>query len=255
MSRIKEPNFFAYEGQDNPRFPIRSRVDYEALFAGARANQAIGEASPAYLGSERAPERIQRAIPDARLITILRHPVVRAYGSYLAAVRSRRETRSFARLIEDHRSGVRTSESLNLSCYHKHLTRFLEHFPGEQIAIHLFDDFAQDPRRIVQQILAFIGVDPDVAIDVGTQYNRSGLPRSRVVELVMRESPLKERIKAGLPRWARLQVVKLGTRINGFNLDRQPLPEDARREGVELFRDDVLRLQGLIGRDLSSWLE
>jgi Sulfotransferase family len=255
MSRVKESNFFAYEGQDDPRrYPIRTRAQYEALFAAARADQAIGEASPFYLGSPVATERIRDAIPDARLITILRDPVARAHASYLAAVRNRRETRSFAELIRDHRSGARFSDFLDLSCYHRHLTRYRRHFPAEQISISLFDDFTREPLLIVRQILAFIGVNPDVEIDTRVQYNRSGLPRSRALELLMRENPLKERIKASLPLWARLQVVKLGSWINGFNLARRSLPEDARQEGIELFRDDVMQLEGLLGRDLSSWL-
>jgi hypothetical protein len=46
MSRIKEPNFFAYEGQDDdPRFQVHSRARHEARFAAARPDQAIGEAS------------------------------------------------------------------------------------------------------------------------------------------------------------------------------------------------------------------
>ena len=64
MSRIKETNFFAYEGQDHPeRFQIRTRAQYEALFDGARPGQAIGEASPIYLRSPVAPRRIREASP------------------------------------------------------------------------------------------------------------------------------------------------------------------------------------------------
>jgi hypothetical protein len=33
------------------------------------------------------------------------------------------------------------------------------------------------------------------------------------------------------------------------------MPEEARRELVEAYREDVLRLEGLIGRDLSGWLD
>lgn len=256
MSRIKETNFFAYERQNDPfRFPIRTRAQYEGLFAAAQKNQAIGEASPIYLGSRVAPERIRTVIPEARLITILRHPVVRAYGSYLSAVRNRRETRSFAELIRDHRSGAGFSEFLNLSYYHRHLTRYLKLFPPKQVSINLFDDFRREPLAMLRQILKFVSVDPDAEFDTSAQYNRSGLPRSRTLEFLMRESQLKERIKASLPSWARLQVVELGTRINRFNIVKPPLPEEALKEGIELFRDDVLRLQSLLGRDLSSWLE
>ena len=156
---------------------------------------------------------------------MLRDPVRRAYGSYLAAVRSGRETRSFERLIRDHRAGIRFSEFLDLSRYHDHLTCYFEHFPRAQIAIHLFDDFRREPLPIVKQILVFVGVDPStIELDTSVRYNRSGLPRRRALDLLTREHPLKERIKASLPLWARLQVVKLGTRINQINIVEPPLP-------------------------------
>ena len=68
------------------------------------------------------------------------------------------------------------------------------------------------------------------------------------------EGTKQERIKASLLLWARLQVVKLGTRINRINIVEQPLPEEARLEGIKLFRDNVLRLQDVLGCDLSAWL-
>jgi hypothetical protein len=34
-----------------------------------------------------------------------------------------------------------------------------------------------------------------------------------------------------------------------------PLPEEARREVIEAFREDILELQELLGRDLSGWLD
>jgi len=35
----------------------------------------------------------------------------------------------------------------------------------------------------------------------------------------------------------------------------RPLDAELRAELIELFRDDVLRLQDWMGRDLSAWLE
>jgi hypothetical protein len=33
------------------------------------------------------------------------------------------------------------------------------------------------------------------------------------------------------------------------------MPEGVREELTEAYREDILKLQGLIGRDLSSWLK
>ncbi|HYF40037.1 MAG TPA: sulfotransferase, partial [Gemmatimonadales bacterium] len=98
MSPVKETNYFAYEvdasGQlvygdpEDHQFPIRTRAEYEALFAEAGPASAVGEASPIYLECPQAAGRIQSAIPGALLVCCLRHPVDRAYSDYLMHLRS-----------------------------------------------------------------------------------------------------------------------------------------------------------------------
>ena len=75
MPQKKDPRCFAFNGQADPlRFPVRSREDYEALFADVRGERAIGEVERRLLRSKVAPQNIKAAIPDARLIVSLREP-------------------------------------------------------------------------------------------------------------------------------------------------------------------------------------
>lgn len=82
MSRVKETNYFAYglDGQGKllygdpevHHFPVKTRSDYERLFAGAGGAAAIGEASPIYLECPQAADRIRALIPSARIIARVR---------------------------------------------------------------------------------------------------------------------------------------------------------------------------------------
>src|SRR3954452_17434204 len=93
VSPVKEPKFFAYEGEkvvyrgpgdaENNRRLVNNLADYRALFGGANGAKAIGEASPVYLYSPKACERIRHYLPDAKLFVILRDPAERAYPSFL----------------------------------------------------------------------------------------------------------------------------------------------------------------------------
>ena len=93
MSPVKEPRFFALEGEKpDPGRPTDERLmnhsitdieAYRALFQAVSKETAIGEASPLYLYSPKAPERIRHYIPDAKLIAVLRDPVERAYSHFL----------------------------------------------------------------------------------------------------------------------------------------------------------------------------
>ena len=87
MSRVKETNFFLRDGngrmppwvdEETDRRTPRTWEDYQALFADVGPqHRAVGESSPSYLYAPCAA-RIERMLPDAKLIVILRHPVEQA---------------------------------------------------------------------------------------------------------------------------------------------------------------------------------
>ena len=74
----KEPWFFADElhvrTPPRPEGTPQTLEQYMALFAAARPEQRIGEATALYLWSRTAARRIAQVRPDARIIAILREP-------------------------------------------------------------------------------------------------------------------------------------------------------------------------------------
>ena len=78
MPDAKEPWFFAEELHERtpprPEGTPKTLEQYVAWFAGAGAEQQVGEASPLYLWSHTAAERIAQVRPDARIVAILREP-------------------------------------------------------------------------------------------------------------------------------------------------------------------------------------
>ena len=90
----KELHFF----NARPDRPL-SASDYERCFASSDSDHLLGEATPNYLFDEDASVRIHRTIPEARLIAILRDPVMRAWSHYWHNVRRGREPLSFQRAL------------------------------------------------------------------------------------------------------------------------------------------------------------
>jgi hypothetical protein len=83
------------------------------------------------------------------------------------------------------------------------------------------------------------------------EYNPSGIPRvgrlyTGVRTLTARNPALVERV---LP--ARLR----GYVKSRFLVKPPPVPPEVRRQLTYSYKEDILRLQELIGRDLSAWLE
>ena len=97
MTKEKEPHFFDTDTYYN-RGLDRYLRDH---FRGAAGFKARGEATPTYLRSGKARDRIRGDLgKDLRFVVILRDPVKRAWSAYLQECRYGVETESFERALE-----------------------------------------------------------------------------------------------------------------------------------------------------------
>jgi hypothetical protein len=253
----KEPWFFAFDRPPPetdslpvPAHPrsIWTRERYEELFASWSGEPAIGEGSTVYIESPHAAGRIAAELPGARLIAVLRHPIERAYSHYLLMVRGRNETaRTFEQALA--REQPRTQANWHQSnfyrqggLYHQHLSVYFDHFPRPQIRIFLYEDWTADPQRMLREVFEFLEVDPGFEV-TPQQVNATRILRSRRLHRVSRRHDLP------IPVSVRLFLTRHNMR------PVPPIPRHTRLALLNAYREAVLRLQTLIGRDLSHWLE
>lgn len=270
MSPLKEPRFFAFEGQKldfrgpGDKEGLRSSVvdieSYRRLFDGVSGEKAIGEASPLYMYSPKVIERIEHYIPETKLIAILRDPAERAYSAFLHMVRDGREPlddfaealrEEEARVKRNYAPGWRYKEG---GFYYAQLSRYFERFGKEQIRVFLYEDLKTDPAVLLRDVFEFLGVDDGFVPNMSTRYNVSGVPRNKNWHTFLtKPNPIKASMKPFVS--ARLRR-RLKHGLKNRNLDEPPqLSPETRRQLIEVYREDVSRLQDLIQRDLSHWLE
>jgi hypothetical protein len=266
MSEQKEPRFFAIEGeqpnyggitQGINRSSISTLEDYQALFAGVGDEVAVGEASTIYLYSEKAAERIKHHIPDAKLIAVLRNPADRAFSSYVHLVRDGFEALSFAEGLAA--EPMRRQENWQPLWFYQHrgfyyeqLKRYFDRFDNQQIKVYLYDDLVASTQTVAQDIYRFLDVDDSFVPDL-TRSNVSGIPKRRWLQnLFMKDNPLKSAIKPLLPEQMRKRISRDVNRKNTG--DKPTFPPEIRHQLIETYREDILKLQDLLDRDLSSWL-
>ena len=275
MSPLKEPKFFAYEGErlafNGPLTRINENSvttldDYKKLFADVTNEKAVGEASPIYLHSEKAPERIRRLIPSARIIAVLRHPADRAFSSYVHLLRNSYETElDFLKALgkESERKQQNWAPLFyyrERGFYYQQLKRYFTLFDREQIRVYRFDDFVADPKKIMRDIFSFIGVDASFEPDLTVRYNVSGIPKNRLFHKAARElqrkgNPVTSLLKIVVPKPMRKSIRDRLTIAATRNLRRQELPPHIRKMLSDEYREDILKVQELTGLDLSPWLE
>ena len=266
VSQLKEPKYFALKDeplnfQGPSQFINESSVnnfqDYCALFQDVKNETAIGEASPMYLYSEKAVNEIKATLPDAKLIVILRNPVDRAFSSYTHLLREGFETLPFEESLTQEEQRIRDRWAplwyyKDKGFYGQQMQRYYDAFPKEQIKVYLFEDLCQNPLAVVQDIFSYIGVDTNFEPDMAKK-NVSGVPKNVALQrLLTRKNPIKSVGKMLLPKQFRKN---LSNSIQTKNLGEKPkLSPEMRAQLLELYREDILLLQGLIERDLSAWL-
>jgi Sulfotransferase family len=258
MCPDKGPNFFGYEDARNwqwheegeppllRHFKVSTLEEYEALFAGVTDEHAVGEVSPQYFRCPTAARRIHEVIPDVKLVASLRNPADRAFSGFLMRTR-RGET------VDDaHVELTAESSHVKEGFYFTRMKRFYDAFDREQIKIYLFDEFRKDPAEVVRDLLGFLGVDAGFVPDTTVKHNPANVPRSALLNRVLYQPRVIRAVKAVLPT----RLEKTAKRLRQRNLSPAPsFPADLRANLLDLYRDDILRLEELVDRDLSGWFE
>ena len=228
---------------------------YLNFFRDAQPGQVIGEASPAYLWDEAAPEKISGLKSTIRLIAILRDPVQRAHSQYLYFLQ-----RGYFGRITFEEALVKRSDMLTRGLYALQLERFLALFPGDQIYLGFFDDLMTDSAGFLGAVQEFIGVDRWIPDNLEQRSNVTGLPRFHWINRVI--SQLRYPLRKHNPDWL-MRILRgsglaaLQERIrlaNTQTFEKRPqiAPETDQRLR-EYFREDISRVEVLTGRDLSKW--
>ena len=282
MSPVKEPAFFASEARvenftpalqqkmrthmerlqccirqgsvvnNEVRGIVADHADYLRLFSGVQEEKAIGEASVCYLWSLTAPGAIAQAIPHAKIILILRHPAERAFSQYLHYLSDGHIAHSFERHIRiglDAGDGIGyTHPFLEYGLYAHQVERYLAHFPGDQVGVWLYEETLRQPNAFLREVHEFLGVDATFVPDTAKRYHQMQIPR--VMTQKLRRTRLWQSIRQSCPPVLR----PLGKSfLYRPKKSVQMTPED-RRFLLNFYRDDVHRLQQILGRDLSAWM-
>jgi hypothetical protein len=268
MPKEKEPHYFC---DNRPPWATDTLESYLRLFAGVGAERAIGEASTGYLGDPTTAARIHERYPNAKIVIALRHPVDRIYSLYRLNCSFGAEWISpFERAldVEDERAASQRFRQENpyfqaaylysRSGYvAEHVARYQRMFAPEQIHVVVFDDLRRNPQATVRGLFDFLGVDPDVKLDVPVE-NRSVLPASVRVQHRLYKT-WRRRFASGenQPPTFGQRAIGIAWYLNlvvGRALGAGRLAPALRERILERYRHDIEQTMTLVGRDLRTWL-
>lgn len=194
-ARIKEVHFFDLAYQRGlpwyqANFPLSASAKIQQMFRGGEQPYLTGEASPYYLFHPLVPARVKAALPQVKLIALLRNPIDRAYSHYQHYIAAGFEQLSFEEAIEREPERLRGEEEKLLQdgnyCSYNHqmysylargryteqLQRWWRHFPREQILLITSEEFSENPSAVSRRALEFLGTcEPDRESAMNEKYH------------------------------------------------------------------------------------
>lgn len=258
MAEPKEVHFFhdtySYTRKNHQGNFAKGLSWYKRFFQHCSEGNLKGEITPKYLIDPVVPQRIHQLFPGVKLILCMRSPVERVTSQYyFERYFNKRETRPLSVAIREE------PELISNGLYYQGIQQYLAYFPLSSLHFVWFEDIRLCPEKVLAEVYTFLGVDATyVPSNLHEKSNAAKKAKSKWVRdnVAWIERKLSEVGMSGFVRW--LKKMKLNALIAYFN--SQPITYDQVNEVdkqwlLAQYREDILQLQALTGRDLSSWLK
>jgi hypothetical protein len=263
----KEPEFFT-TGIDRSKMVHKfDRIDavdeYQNQFQAARSYAASGDFSTGYLWDPAVPAKIRQCTPNARIIIMLRDPVMRANSAYLMLHSRAKDTAPSLREAVA-RDATRNKDNwftafhyVDGGMYYEQVKRYLETFGRGQVLVGLFEDLLRRPLELFSQIAAHIGIsaEPFASMNLSEAYNTFSVPRTKLIGSAKKSPLLSTITRSILPEKLRDSLRRAPLL---FSTKKPALDVETRKSLQEIFQPDLVRLEQLLGRELpelrSQWI-
>ncbi len=287
---VKEPHFFLqHDTRKLDPAALRDLVEREYLdryYAGCGGGRDTGiDGSVSYLY---APDHLVPALslwPDAKFVIALRDPMtmlpslhgrlkytgdetIDTFEDAWAAIPDRVAGRRIPRSCYEPR-WLRYDEAGRFATY---VERMFAMVGRERCFISLFDDLVADPEGQYRALCAFVGIEPDPSTDFAARRESRGFRYGWLQRLLKRPPSFARDYLAGKKFAQRERSLdapvsddglaekffsfrKRILRWNRIPLPKRPIPVAVQADIRTRLKPEIDRLERLIERDLSHWLE
>ena len=235
-------------------------------------HRVLGEGSVSLLYSPEGIERVLAFDPDARFIVMVRNPIDQVYSYHARALYMTDETvTDFAQawdLQAERAQGRRVPSRCRdprlllygeIGSLGKYVEKLFATVGRDRCHVVVFDDFVRDTGTVYADLCAFLGVVDDGRRDFPKKNDNKEF-RQGFLQTVLMNPPallIGALAVAGGGYGAAMRrtrpLRKWIKKRNTYRAHRPPLSETMRAQLRDYFRDDIGKLAGLLGRDLSHW--
>ncbi|VAW54776.1 hypothetical protein MNBD_GAMMA06-596 [hydrothermal vent metagenome] len=241
ISHPKEPNYF-----NKAIYYKSSRIKYEALFDKSGALPFRGEGSVGYTNPNRIhfiPKRIHEAVPDCRLIFMVRHPIKRMESEWKMHLRLGNTSQNFIDSLQN------DMMLYNHGLYWTILSCYLKHFKKEQILVVFMEDLNNAFDEQITRVLKHIGANTKHKL-VSAQSNSAKSYRKDTGLSAFLKNILGDGIKSRVPESLKERFRGNITKEWDYNINWSP---EVYAEVAKYFTEDSQALLEYCGKSSDYW--
>jgi len=266
LPKEKETHFFI-----NGKYNYSKGIKWyeKTFFSHCKCEKLIGEITPAYMYLDYIPQRLYEEIgKDVKLIFILRDPVDRAYSQYLMNKRSQLEDLTFEDALKQEENRMKKDEFSKLifsykdrGKYTEQIENLLKFFPKKNMFFIIFEtDFLQNKKETLDKLCDFLDID-QYEFNTNIKSNPASATRFPfLIHLLYKDkySFLRKPFKLLMLSQRYRNRIKEKLRNSDFIVGKpykiKPKMNLETKKTLKMFfLQERIKLQNLIGRDLSHW--
>ena len=254
VSKLNEPYYFCqWDLPDDFRREsmITDEKKYLKLFNDAKSHSAIGEATPAYLHSPHAASKIKERFPNSKIIISIRNPIERAQSSYLSNEFMRKDKLSFLEMVKSHvelimKNNFYIYNILEPGFYSKHIKRFQEIFDPNQIKILIFEEYINNTKNSISELLDFLGLNDDFVFTEQSK-NSYRIPKNKFFQSTLENKTFRRISTHFIPTLTR---EKIGDKFLLKEVKKPQISVAERNYLKNFYSNEVKDLESLLDRTI-----
>jgi hypothetical protein len=237
----KEINYFSYDELTHNSYykdyKVKSEYDYLKVFKKGQSVKYLVDGSVSYFAYPSIPKKLYEFNSDAKIIVIVRDPVLRAFSHYNMDKRMGYVTEPFSEYLmnKDNKYDKYLHQYIQNSLYYKHVNNYLEYFDRNQLFILQLEKINDDFDRLCK----FLDIEKLELKSDNEMINANKIPTNIISRTLQHNRYLATILKKIIPR----KIVRSFNFLLYKKAEKVQLKESEKLLLEKYLNDDFLKLK------------